>query len=132
MIECSINYLYLLLYSGYILRNNKTSKSSIRRSDHEKVKTKRNEDQSNRGDHRVRYSIPLPISRPKNVQSFVSELLSSKKISRPTSIKPLSKGDFDFEPFFPNYSRRKSSSTRPPFPQKPEFQMQVEGMVYIT
>ena len=65
------------------------------------------------------------MSRPKNVQSFVSELLSRNKISRPTSNKPLSEGDFDFEPFFPNY-RQKSSPTRPPFPQKPEFQMQVE------
>merc|ERR1711997_306962 len=69
--------------------------------------------------------MPLPTSRPKDVQRFVSELLSRKKISRPTSNKPLSKGDFDFEPFFPNY-RWKSSSTRPPFPQKPEFQMQVQ------
>ena len=67
----------------------------------------------------------LPISRPKKVQSFVSELLSRKKISKPTSNKLLTKADFDFEPFFPNY-RRASSPTRPPFPEKPEFQMQVE------
>ena len=55
-----------------------------------------------------------------------NELLSRKKISIATSNpKPLSKGDFDFEPFFPNY-RRESPLARPPFPPKPEFQMQVE------
>ena len=42
------------------------------------------------------------------------------------SNKPLTEGDFDFEPFFPNYRRESSPITRPPVPEKPEFQMQVE------
>ena len=72
----------------------------------------------------MRNFLPQQISRPKNVQSFSNELFSRKKISLATSNpKPLSKGDFDFEPFFPNYRRE---SSPPPVPEKPEFQMQVE------
>lgn len=105
--------------SGYIIRNNNTtSKSTIRRSDHKKVKTNEKVSLFNRN------SLPLRMSRPKNVQSFGSELISRKKISMANSNKPLTEGDFDFEPFFPNY--RQESSTRPPVPEKPDFQMQVE------
>ena len=107
------------------MTNNKTSKSSVRRTDHKKIFREESVNQFNRGD-RVRNSLPQQILRPKNVQSFSDELFSRKKISLATSnAKPLSKGDFDFEPFFPNY-RRESSPTRTPFLQKPKFQMQVE------